>query len=114
MREIQEKITLTRNNASKAMQIMILHVVFNARPGRGGGCHPPPPEGFLRCARNYEADRAEILHSLWGILCATVVKKIDQVMSGNGAMTSQEVQGQVIFARNSGIWLIRRRYRGFF
>ena len=55
------------------------------------------------------------LHSLWDILCATFgKKKIDRVMSGHGAMTSQEVQGQAIFTRNSGIWHIRRRYRGFF
>ena len=33
--------------------------------------------------------------------------KDDQVMSGHGAMTSQEVQGQAVFARNSGIWHIR-------
>ena len=31
-----------------------------------------------------------------------VKKKNDRVMSGHGAMTSQEVQGQAIFARNSG------------
>ena len=36
----------------------------------------PPPEVFLRCTPNYEADRAEILHSLWGILCAAFGKKI--------------------------------------
>ena len=47
---------------------------FNPRPGGGGGwCHPP--EVFLRCTPNYEADRAEILHSLWDILCATFGKK---------------------------------------
>ena len=39
------------------------------------GNHAPPPEVFLRCTPNYEADRAEILHSLWGILCATFGKK---------------------------------------
>ena len=59
-----------------------------------GGVDAFPPEVFLRCTPNYEADRAEILHSLWGILCATFGKKIDRVMSGHGAMTSQEVQGQ--------------------
>ena len=32
-----------------------------------------------------------------------LVGKIDRVMSGHGAMTSQEVQGQVIFARNEGL-----------
>ena len=31
-----------------------------------------------------------------------LVKKVDRVMSGHGAMTSQEVQGRAIFARNSG------------
>ena len=39
-----------------------------------GGVDATPPEGFLRCTPNYEADRAEILHSLWGILCATFGK----------------------------------------
>ena len=44
-----------------------------AQAGGGGRCDPP--EGFLRCTPNYEADRAESLHSLWGILCATFGKK---------------------------------------
>ena len=35
-----------------------------------------------------------------------VKRNFDPVMSGHGAMTSQEVQGQTIFARNSGIWHI--------
>ena len=43
----------------------------------GGGVDATPPEVFLRCTPNYETDRAEILHSLWGnILCATFGKKI--------------------------------------
>ena len=42
----------------------------------GGEVVSPPPDVFLRCTPNYEADRAEILHSLWGILCATFGKKI--------------------------------------
>ena len=50
-------------------------LLLNPRPGRGGGCPPPPgPEVFLRCTLNYEADRAEILRSLWGILCVTFGK----------------------------------------
>ena len=93
---------------------------------KGGNYMPPPAAGgwrggpaaaglmaggsmrplsfFLRCTPNYESDRAEILYSLWGILCATFgdKKKIDRVMSGHGAMTSQAVQGQAIFARNGG------------
>ena len=48
-------------------------ISFNPRPGRGG-CHPPL-EVFMRCTPNYAADRAEMLHSLWGILCATFGKK---------------------------------------
>ena len=84
------------------------------RPGSERGVDATAPEIFLRCTPNYEADRAETLHSLWGVVCTAFgEKKIDRVMSGHGAMTSQEVQGQVIFARNSGIWHIRRRYRGF-
>ena len=42
----------------------------------GGSMRPPPPEDFfLRCTPNYEADCAEVLHSLWGIFCATFGKK---------------------------------------
>ena len=52
-----------------------------------------PPCGFLRCTPNYEADRAEVFHSLWGIVCATFGKKVDRVMSGHGAMTSPEEYG---------------------
>ena len=40
-----------------------------------GGGSMRPPEVFLRCTPNYEVDRAEISHSLWGILCATFGKK---------------------------------------
>ena len=60
-------------------KIMLLAVCdqFNLTLERlGGGLYQPPPEVFLRCTPNYEADRAEILHSLWGILCATFGKKI--------------------------------------
>ena len=32
-----------------------------------------------------------------------LVKKIVRVMSGHGAMTSEEVQHQAIFARNGGL-----------
>ena len=43
----------------------------------GGGVDATPREDFfLRCHPNYEADRAEIWHRLWGILCATFGKKI--------------------------------------
>ena len=75
---------------------------------------PPPREVFcdatqtmrrivLKFGIAYGASFAQLLEK----------KEIDRVMSGHGAMTSQEVQGQAIFARNSGIWHIRRRYRGF-
>ena len=47
--------------------------LINPRPGRGGDA---TPLSFLRCTSNYEADRAEILRSLWGIRCATFEKKI--------------------------------------
>ena len=50
-------------------------LILNPRPCRGR-VGAPPLEVFLRCTPNYEADRAEILHSLWGILCATFGKKI--------------------------------------
>ena len=51
----------------------------------------------MRCTPNYEADRAEILHSFGASFAQ--LKKIDLVMSGHGAMTSLEVQGQAIFLR---------------
>ena len=54
-----------RKNKCKLLQ------VFNPRPCRGDAT----PVSFLRCPPNYEADRAEILHSLWGIFCATFGKK---------------------------------------
>ena len=74
-----------------------LNFVLTLALAWGVDATPPPPEVFLRCTPNYEVDRAEILHSLWGILCATFGKKIDRVVSGHRAMTSQEVQGQVTF-----------------
>ena len=40
---------------------------FNPRPSRG---LMRPPEFFRDAPLNYEADRAEILHSWWGIRCA--------------------------------------------
>ena len=61
------------------------------------------PWDFLWCMPNYESDRAEIWHTLWGIFCATFgKKKFDRVMSGHGAMTSQELKCSAMFARNSG------------
>ena len=47
------------------------------------------PHIFLKWPPNRQADCAEILHSLWGVLCATFGrKKIDRVGSGHRAMTS--------------------------
>ena len=46
---------------------------FNPRPGRGGGCHPP--EVFLRCTANYEADGAEILIVYGASFAQLLVKK---------------------------------------
>ena len=54
--------------------VILVYVSVNPRTPRGGVVSTPP-EVFLRCTPNYEADRAEILHSLWGILCATFGKK---------------------------------------
>ena len=79
-----------------------------SRSMQGGDRCDPTPEVFLRRTPTYEADSAEMLHSLWIILCATFGEKnSDQVMLGPGAMTSQEVQGQATFARNSGLLHIR-------
>ena len=72
---------------------------LNPRPAQGGGRCAPPLK-FCRSTPNHESGRTEISHSLWGIFCATFgEKKIGRVMSGHGAITSQEVQGQAIFLR---------------
>ena len=49
-------------------------IYLNPRPV-GGGVDATPPEIFLRCTPNYKSDRAGIVHSLWGILCATFGEK---------------------------------------
>ena len=87
---------------------------INPRPGRGvDATHP------LRffCDAPWSMRRIALIFCIaYGASFAQLLikKNFDRVMSGHGAMTSQEVQGQAIFARNSGIWLIRRRYRDFF
>ena len=42
-------------------------------PARAGGNHPPM--SFLEWPSNCWADCVEIWHSLWGVVCATFVKK---------------------------------------
>ena len=49
---------------------------------RAGGCNPPL--AFLEWPPNRGADRAEILLSLWGILCTTFGKN---VLTGSGQVT---------------------------
>ena len=63
---------LTKNLRGRISALLPVRARVNPRPGRG---RPPPAEVFLRFTPNYEVDRAEILHSLWGILCATFGKK---------------------------------------
>ena len=59
-------------------------------PWRGGGVDATlPPEVVLRCTPNHEADRAEILHSLWGIPCATFSKK--KIWPGHARSRSYDV-----------------------
>ena len=58
---------------------------FNPRPCRGVDA-TLLPWVFLEWLPNRSAD--DILHSLWGILCAAFGKKNDRVRSGHGAMTS--------------------------
>ena len=55
---------------------------FNPRP-HGGREVMQPPWVFLEWPPNDWVVRAEILHSLWGILCATFGKK----MTGSGQVT---------------------------
>ena len=60
-------------------------VFLNPRPVRGGGVDaPPPPWVFLSWTPHRLEDRAEILHSLWGILCGTFGKNY---LVGSGQVT---------------------------
>ena len=88
-----------------ALEIDRSSVGLTLAQARGGGAMRAT-RVFLRCTPYYASDRAEILHSLWGILSATFREKNDRIMSGHWAMTSQEVQWRTIFLRE-----IRRRYR---
>ena len=72
---------------------MLFHVelaYFNPRPDRGGGLVQPPPLRFFADSEKTAALRAAgFWGTLWGKPCATFgKKKIDQVRSGHGAMTS--------------------------
>ena len=72
--------------------------------GRGGWC---TPKGFFRWTLNRLPERAEILHSLWGVLCASFGEKIDQVRSGHRAMTSWGTISGQIWAKSWIIALLR-------
>ena len=74
---------------------------------------PPPLRFFCDAPRTMRPIVLKFCIAYGASFAQLLVKNFDRVMSGHGTMTSQEVQGQAIFARNSGIWLIRRRYRGF-
>ena len=54
----------------------------------GGGVVGATPMSFSKMAAKRCADRTEILHILWSILCATFDEKIEWVRSGQGAMMS--------------------------
>ena len=75
-------MTQTASETTDSNQIWL-----NPSPHRGGEVDAPPWV-FLEWPPNGWVDRAEILHSLWGIFCATFDKKIDRVRSGHRAMTS--------------------------
>ena len=87
-----------QKNHAKPIVIILITSIVNYFNGvltlalAGEGNDATPLSFFLRCTPNYEADRAEILHSLQDIFAQLLVKKIDRVMSGHGAMTSQEVR----------------------
>ena len=80
----------------------------------GGSMRPPPPEFFCDARRTMCRIVPKFCIAYRTFFAQLLVKTFDRVMSGYGVMTLQEVQGQAIFARNSGLWHIRRRYRCFF
>ena len=70
-----------------------------------------PPEIFCDASRTMRRIVLKFCIAYGESFAQLLVKTFDRVMSGHGAMTSQVVHKcQTIFARNSGIWLIRRRY----
>ena len=63
-----------------------------------------PPDVFFCDARQTMSRIVLKFHIAYGAFFAQLlVKKFDRVMLGHEAMTSQEVQRQVIFARNGGL-----------
>ena len=82
---------------------------INPRPGEGGAT---PSVFFAMHAELYMCRIVLKVCIAYGAYFAQLlVNKFDRVMSGHGAMTSQVVQGQAIFARNRGFLHIRKRYR---
>ena len=78
----------------------IISDTLNPRPSRGVDA---PPEFFCDAPRTMRRIVLKFCIAYKASFAQLLVKKMDRVMSGNEAMTSQEVQGQAIFARNSGI-----------
>ena len=68
--------------------------IFNPRPGKGGGVDATTPLKFFRDApRTMRRIVLKFCIAYGASFAHLLVKKIDWVMSGHGAMTSQEVQG---------------------
>ena len=90
-----------------------VYPMFNPRSGRGS-MHPTLSFFFCDARQTMSQIVLKFCMAYGASFAQLLEKNFDRIMSGYGAMTSQKVQGQAIFARNSGIWHIRRRYRGFF
>ena len=82
---------------------MTLHAVLLTLALAGGGVDAPPPEVFCDARRTMRQIVLKACIAYRASFAQLLVKSFDRVMSGHGAMTSQEVQGQAIFAKNSGI-----------
>ena len=89
-----------QNRAMLQKTLIISGTLTLARAG-GGLMQPPPLRFFFRWPLHRLPERAEILHSLWGILRATFGEKtFDRIWSGHRAMTSLEEQCRAKFERN--------------
>ena len=73
-----------------------------------GGRYNPPEFFFCNARRTLSRIVLKVCIAYGSSFTQLLVKNFDRVMSSHGVMTSQEVQCEAIFARNSGISVLLR------